>query len=64
VTEYREGDACMVFSKHGNAVKCFDYTPEALEQEAREMRASVTINDSPFVTSTSAEVEPSEERSQ
>ena len=40
---------CMVFDESGNAYDCFDYTPEALEAKARDLRAQlVTMEPSPF----------------
>jgi hypothetical protein len=47
---------CMVFDERGNAFDAFDYTPEELERHARLLRGVVTIEPSPFVLSTSAEV--------
>lgn len=32
------GEICMVFDEAGNAQESFDYTPEMLEQKARELR--------------------------
>lgn len=48
-------DVVMVFSEHGNAYASFDYTPEALEDQARTLRAAlgestvVSYGPSPFV---------------
>lgn len=50
-----ENCACMVFDGSGNAFDCFDYTPEALEERARELRkafgevTTITYGPSPFV---------------
>jgi hypothetical protein len=52
---YQPGDVCMVYDDHGNAFHCFDYTPEALEEEAerlREANGEVTwwhVDPSPFL---------------
>lgn len=46
----------MVFDEYGNAFDAFDYTPEELERQARLLRGVVTIESSPFVLATSAEI--------
>jgi len=51
----RRDEVCMVFDESGNAFDCFDYTAEALEAKALELRrlngevTTITYGPSPFV---------------
>lgn len=47
----------MVYDDRGNAFDAFPYTPEELELRAQLLRGWVTIKPSPFVLSTSAEID-------
>ena len=50
-------DICMVYDDRGNALDCFDYTPEELTARALELRrlrgevTTVTYGPSPFLSS-------------
>jgi hypothetical protein len=50
------GDVVMLYDECGNAYYAFEYTPEALEAEARRLRkalgesTTITYRPSPFIT--------------